>query len=254
MTVLFGMGPTGPSLEELKQAHHLASDKGPCLVERALLIEVLRKEHDRRDRHVEDSGIALDDVQRGRLQAAFDFRQIRRRNLQPLSRLLLLEVVIDSDQAKSFTQHCISFQEAIQGANYWRKTLMMERAMWSSCTTTRPKATTVFKVDGRIRRFAQCCRRTVFVRARFSFRPSFRMASSSANPHTMQVRRRGFGGWGRSTLTLNTKPDTGPSGGRPRRRSLPRPAPQRSEEHTSNLPSLMRISYAFFCLKTKTTK
>src|SRR3546814_9950114 len=89
----------------------------------------------------------------GRLQAAFDFRQIRRRNLQPLSRLLLLEVVIDSDQAKSFTQHCISFQEAIQGANYWRKTLMMERAMWSSCTTTRPKATTVFKVDGRIRRF-----------------------------------------------------------------------------------------------------
>src|SRR3546814_7267658 len=93
MTVLFGMGPTGPSLEELKQAHHLASDKGPCLVERALLIEVLRKEHDRRDRHVEDSGIALDDVQRGRLQAAFDFRQIRRRTLQPLSRLLLLEVV-----------------------------------------------------------------------------------------------------------------------------------------------------------------
>src|SRR3546814_2834571 len=129
MTVLFGMGPTGPSLEELKQAHHLASDKGPCLVERALLIEVLRKEHDRRDRHVEDSGIALDDVQRGRLQAAFDFRQIRRRHLQPLSRLLLLEVVIDSDQAKSFTQHCISFQEAIQGATYWRKTLMMERAM-----------------------------------------------------------------------------------------------------------------------------
>src|SRR3546814_7013386 len=25
----------------------------------------------------------------------------------------------------------------------------------------------------------------------------------------------------------------------------------RSEEHTSELPSLMRISYAFFCLKTK---
>src|SRR3546814_3584586 len=121
--------------------------------------------------HVGDSGIALDDVQRGRLQAAFDFRQIRRRNLQPLSRLLLLEVVIDSDQAKSFTQHCISFQEAIQGANYWRKTLMMERAMWSSCTTTRPKATTV-----------------------------------------------------------------------------------RSEEHTSELQSLMRISYAVFCLKKKKTE
>src|SRR3546814_152879 len=32
----------------------------------------------------------------------------------------------------------------------------------------------------------------------------------------------------------------------------PRPAP-RSEEHTSELQSLMRISYAVFCLKTTTT-
>src|SRR3546814_1115293 len=30
--------------------------------------------------------------------------------------------------------------------------------------------------------------------------------------------------------------------------------PGRSEEHTSELQSLMRISYAVFCLKTKTTK
>src|SRR3546814_10959206 len=131
MTVLFGMGPTGPSLEELKQAHHLASDKGPCLVERALLIEVLRKEHDRRDRHVEDSGIALDDVQRGRLQAAFDFRQIRRRNLQPLRRLLLLAVVLEPDQATSFTQHYMSSQVALQVANYRRNTLPMERELGS---------------------------------------------------------------------------------------------------------------------------
>src|SRR3546814_5079268 len=29
--------------------------------------------------------------------------------------------------------------------------------------------------------------------------------------------------------------------------------PSRSEEHTSELQSLMRISYAVFCLKTKTT-
>src|SRR3546814_7346328 len=29
---------------------------------------------------------------------------------------------------------------------------------------------------------------------------------------------------------------------------------KRSEEHTSELQSLMRISYAVFCLKTKTTK
>ena len=45
----------------------------------------------------------------------------------------------------------------------------------------------------------------------------------------MQGRRRGFGGWGRSTLTLNTKADTGPSGGRPRRRSLARTEPQSRE-------------------------
>src|SRR3546814_4537995 len=31
-------------------------------------------------------------------------------------------------------------------------------------------------------------------------------------------------------------------------------AAQRSEEHTSELQSLMRISYAVFCLKTKTTQ
>src|SRR3546814_4202120 len=34
----------------------------------------------------------------------------------------------------------------------------------------------------------------------------------------------------------------------------PPPAPGRSEEHTSELQSLMRISYAVFCLKKKTSK
>src|SRR3546814_4628704 len=33
--------------------------------------------------------------------------------------------------------------------------------------------------------------------------------------------------------------------------SLPPPLPNRSEEHTSELQSLMRISYAVFCLKKK---
>src|SRR3546814_5714045 len=33
-----------------------------------------------------------------------------------------------------------------------------------------------------------------------------------------------------------------------------RPAQERSEEHTSELQSLMRISYAVFCLKKKKTK
>src|SRR3546814_8416270 len=32
------------------------------------------------------------------------------------------------------------------------------------------------------------------------------------------------------------------------------PRPERSEEHTSELQSLMRISYAVFCLKKKKTK
>src|SRR3546814_1781463 len=34
-------------------------------------------------------------------------------------------------------------------------------------------------------------------------------------------------------------------------RAGPEPKPLRSEEHTSELQSLMRISYAVFCLKTK---
>src|SRR3546814_1843936 len=35
---------------------------------------------------------------------------------------------------------------------------------------------------------------------------------------------------------------------------IPSPIPGRSEEHTSELQSLMRISYAVFCLKQKKTK
>src|SRR3546814_6050186 len=38
---------------------------------------------------------------------------------------------------------------------------------------------------------------------------------------------------------------------RPPRNTPDRDAPQRSEEHTSELQSLMRISYAVFCLKKK---
>src|SRR3546814_10894875 len=43
-----------------------------------------------------------------------------------------------------------------------------------------------------------------------------------------------------------------PVGGRSRRaaRGTVSPRPPRSEEHTSELQSLMRISYAVFCLKT----
>src|SRR3546814_20162943 len=38
----------------------------------------------------------------------------------------------------------------------------------------------------------------------------------------------------------------------PRRRRRPSPPARRSEEHTSELQSLMRISYAVFCLTKKT--
>src|SRR3546814_2846088 len=54
-----------------------------------------------------------------------------------------------------------------------------------------------------------------------------------------QAARRGAGGRGRAPL-------------RPEHR-LPRGRP-RSEEHTSELQSLMRISYAVFCLKKKKKK
>src|SRR3546814_8112848 len=69
-----------------------------------------------------------------------------------------------------------------------------------------------------------------------------------------------------SSENLATKPD---SGGRPvisraqATKDMPRkaraagmatPTTSRSEEHTSELQSLMRISYAVFCLKKKTTQ
>src|SRR3546814_6057328 len=54
--------------------------------------------------------------------------------------------------------------------------------------------------------------------------------------------------------------DEGEIGGRARRRASIEREPeaefgeQRSEEHTSEIQSLMRISYAVFCLKKKTKK
>src|SRR3546814_4734596 len=47
-------------------------------------------------------------------------------------------------------------------------------------------------------------------------------------------------------------PSRGDADRRDDRRGLERPPRQRSEEHTSELQSLMRISYAVFCLKKKT--
>src|SRR3546814_1922041 len=56
------------------------------------------------------------------------------------------------------------------------------------------------------------------------------------------------------------KPDLSLGSGDRRRQSEGRPVqagnpdPMRSEEHTSELQSLMRISYAVFCLKKKTNE
>src|SRR3546814_1459305 len=52
----------------------------------------------------------------------------------------------------------------------------------------------------------------------------------------------------RSQRRLNMHP---PRGGRPVR---PPAGAHRSEEHTSELQSLMRLSYAVFCLKKKTKR
>src|SRR3546814_1826525 len=76
--------------------------------------------------------------------------------------------------------------------------------------------------------------------------------------------RAGDGGDRRDILHLERQgtggfEEDGPCGGRDRigdTRACQRivEAGRRSEEHTSELQSLMRISYAVFCLKKKTTK
>src|SRR3546814_7180849 len=57
--------------------------------------------------------------------------------------------------------------------------------------------------------------------------------------------------WGVQPAPRPVQPQVIPAnpGQRPRSTS---PVPGRSEEHTSELQSLMRISYAVFCLKNKT--
>src|SRR3546814_8424353 len=62
--------------------------------------------------------------------------------------------------------------------------------------------------------------------------------------------------WGRSSLPDAVSdrifvPWRREAGPRPRRSARRLRSPHRSEEHTSELQSLMRISYAVFCLKKK---
>src|SRR3546814_5313772 len=75
--------------------------------------------------------------------------------------------------------------------------------------------------------------------------------AAEAAPTAMRV--------GASTASLRTvrtrqcHPARSPSPSRRRARSSRPTSTRRSEEHTSELQSLMRISYAVFCVKTKNT-
>src|SRR3546814_11866610 len=72
-----------------------------------------------------------------------------------------------------------------------------------------------------------------------SAQPPHVMSPYLTSPHPL-------GGSGRTRGRRRTGPGAGRTGGWPCRRP-------RSEEHTSELQSLMRISYAVFCLKKKIT-
>src|SRR3546814_5612439 len=75
-------------------------------------------------------------------------------------------------------------------------------------------------------------------------------------PTRPSIIRRGKAAPSQSRQALDGRTYTGPT--RPsitrRGRATSRPRLERSEEHTSELQSLMRISYAVFCLKKKITK
>src|SRR3546814_14973717 len=82
-------------------------------------------------------------------------------------------------------------------------------------------------------------------RAHRSTRPPGRRRRR-ARPAARHHRRLQAGRRGRSTRAERSD--------RPRPRPWRTRRPPRSEEHTSELQSLMRISYAVFCLKKKKTK
>src|SRR3546814_5309308 len=79
-------------------------------------------------------------------------------------------------------------------------------------------------------------------------RPARRRKIASVVGHQARADRKGLAGAVRPHL--RPRPET--TGRAPRARARERD--QRSEEHTSELQSLMRISYAVFCLKKKTNK
>src|SRR3546814_5739268 len=96
----------------------------------------------------------------------------------------------------------------------------------------------------------------------FPYTTLFRSRSRTTAHHVHRVRHR-YPDRGADPACNTSSPDAGRSRGRGHRRSHPdrasgtwkeiRGIRARSEEHTSELQSLMRISYAVFCLKKKKT-
>src|SRR3546814_6810665 len=94
-------------------------------------------------------------------------------------------------------------------------------------------------------------------------RPPRSTRTDTLFPYTTLFRSPPQPGWEASlsalVLRCNRRQPEGPAHGaqvsdRPRRRTRHGNAKPRSEEHTSELQSLMRISYAVFCLKKKKNK
>src|SRR3546814_18901612 len=82
--------------------------------------------------------------------------------------------------------------------------------------------------------------------------PAARHADAQRRPALRLPRRAGEGGVEPEPVHQQVRAGRGdPHSRRPPRRQLLR---RRSEEHTSELQSLMRISYAVFCLKKKNRK
>src|SRR3546814_10266283 len=80
-------------------------------------------------------------------------------------------------------------------------------------------------------------------------RPARRRKIASVVGHRARADRKGLAGAVRPHL--RPRPET--TGRAPRARARERDQSARSEEHTSELQSLMRTSYAVFCLKKKKT-
>src|SRR3546814_6635251 len=83
----------------------------------------------------------------------------------------------------------------------------------------------------------------------FPYTTLFRSAGRSAGPALRN--RKAAGGGGGSPLRTRDHRLFGGSQDGPRRRPTAAERSGRSEEHTSELQSLMRNSYAVFCLKKK---